>query len=727
MTLQTEEIRETELLFNKLKDSCIAFCDEDELALIQKAYEMALRGHGNTRAANGQLNVVHSLHIARSTTEDIGLGATSIVSALLHDVVNKTEITLPEIRETFGSLVSNLIEEYTKLSNLNTKRIEVNSVKFRNLFMTIVDDVRVILLKLAHRLHDMRTIHDLPKEKQELFLAETEHVYLPITHRLGLYKVKTELEERLMQYKLPEVFAELSEKITVTESKRKLFINDFIEPIRRELITQGFDCEIKGRPKSIHSIWDKMKRQDDDFEEVYDLFAIRIISESKKKNEKTDCWRIYSIVTNIYPPNPKRLRDWISTPKASGYESLHTTVQDPNKRWVEVQIRSRRMDELAEKGQAAHWRYKGFDTGKDAQSYLEQVRDIIENPGQINFDIQQDKARSAKAQKIFVFTPNGDLKELPNGATILDFAYEVHTRVGDQCNGARVNNKIVPIRYVLNNGDKVEIITSKNQKPKLDWLKVVITTKAKNKIKRSIKEQKFHEAQEGNDILRRKLRNWKMTFNDENVDKLVKHYKLSSSLDLYSMIAFEKVDMNEIRQLLQDKTDPDKVKPDPVLPVPGKLSTHQEDNFLLIDNNLDHVNYKLAKCCNPIPGDDVSGFVTIGHGISIHRKSCPNAKRMLEKYGYRHINVEWKKPEGESAFQTTIRITGEDKIGMLGEITAVISGDLRVNMQSVKVDSKNKVFTGHIKLTVRDSRHLDELVHKLLKIKGVIKANRIDK
>ena len=530
-----------------------------------------------------------------------------------------------------------------------------------------------------------------------------------------------------MQYKLPEVFAELSEKITVTESKRKLFINDFIEPIRRELITQGFDCEIKGRPKSIHSIWDKMKRQDVNFEEVYDLFAIRIISESKKKNEKTDCWRIYSIVTNIYPPNPKRLRDWISTPKASGYESLHTTVQDPNKRWVEVQIRSRRMDELAEKGQAAHWRYKGFDTGKDAQSYLEQVRDIIENPGQINFDIQQDKARSAKAQKIFVFTPNGDLKELPNGATILDFAYEVHTRVGDQCNGARVNNKIVPIRYVLNNGDKVEIITSKNQKPKLDWLKVVITTKAKNKIKRSIKEQKFHEAQEGNDILRRKLRNWKMTFNDENVDKLVKHYKLSSSLDLYSMIAFEKVDMNEIRQLLQDKTDPDKVKPDPVLPVPGKLSTHQEDNFLLIDNNLDHVNYKLAKCCNPIPGDDVSGFVTIGHGISIHRKSCPNAKRMLEKYGYRHINVEWKKPEGESAFQTTIRITGEDKIGMLGEITAVISGDLRVNMQSVKVDSKNKVFTGHIKLTVRDSRHLDELVHKLLKIKGVIKANRIDK
>jgi len=695
--------------------------------MMRNAYELALRGHGNSRAANGQMNICHSLQIARSSTDDIGLGTTSIISALLHDVVNKTDITIQEIRDEFGETVSTLIEEYTKLSNLDTQRIEVNSVKFRNLFMTIVDDIRVILLKLAHRLHDMRTIHDLPKEKQDLFVAETEHVYLPIAHRLGLYKVKNELEERLMQYLHPDIYSEITEKIKVTDVKRNLFINEFIEPISRELIAQGFDCDIKGRPKSIHSIWEKMKRQNVKFEEVYDLFAIRIVSNSKKKYEKTDCWKIYSIVTNIFTPNPKRLRDWISTPKASGYESLHTTVLGPNKKWVEVQIRSAKMDEVAEKGLAAHWRYKGFDTGKDAQNWLEQVRDILENPEQIKFDLQKDPGKTVKTQKIFVFTPDGDLKELPMGSTILDFAYEIHTRVGDHCSGARVNNRIVPIRYELNNGDKVEIITAKSQKPKLDWLQFVKTTKAKNKIKRSIKEQKFHEAREGNEILRRKLRNWKIQFSDETIDKLVKHYKLASALDLYSMIAFEKMDLNEIRQILLKKDDDEKSKEQPVAPSTEEAKERDGDNFLLIDNSLDNVNDKLAKCCNPKPGDEIYGFVTIGKGISIHRKSCPNAKRMLDKYGYRNIDVQWKGPDSTAAIQATIKISGDDRIGILGEITAVISGDLRVNMQSIKVDSgNNKLFTGFIKLTVRDSKHLDELIHKLLKVKGISKAGRID-
>ncbi len=729
MNLKPEEIKETEILFAKLIESCEAFCDKEELGMISKAYNMALQGHGETRAVNGQLNICHSLHIARSSTDDIGLGTTSIISALLHDVVNKTDISIQEIREEFGETVANLIEEYTKLSNLNTKRIEVNSEKFRDLFMTIVDDIRVILLKLAHRVHDMRTIHDLPKEKQELFIAETEHIYLPITHRLGLYKIKSELEERMMQYLHPDVYSEIADKIKETDAKRKLFINEFIEPISRELIMQGFDCEIKGRPKSMHSIWEKMKRQNVKFEEVYDLFAIRIINESKAKQEKTDCWKIYSVVTNIYTPNPKRLRDWISTPKASGYESLHTTVQGHNKKWVEVQIRSRKMDEVAEKGQAAHWRYKGFDTGKDAQNWLEQVRDILENPDQIKFDPEIDPVKTAKAEKIFVFTPDGDLKELPLGSTILDFAYEIHSRVGDHCNGARVNNRIVPIRYELNNGDKVEIVTSKNQKPKLDWLQFVITTKAKNKIKRSIKEQKYHEAQEGNETLRRKLKNWKIQFSDEVIDKLVKHYKLESALDLYSMIAFEKMDLNEIRQILLGKEDPEKSKESTIVPAPVKEKgkAREDENYLLIDNSLDNVTYNLAKCCNPKAGDEVYGFVTIGKGISIHRKTCPNAKRMLEKYGYRHINVQWKGPDSQVAIHATIRISGDDRIGILGEITSVISGDLRVNMQSIKVDSgNNKLFTGYIKLTVRDSKHLDELIHKILKIKGISKAGRID-
>jgi GTP pyrophosphokinase len=470
-----------------------------------------------------------------------------------------------------------------------------------------------------------------------------------------------------------------------------------------------------------------MKKQNVEFEEVFDLFAIRIISNSKPSKEKTDCWRIYSIVTNIYTPNPKRLRDWISTPKASGYESLHTTVQGPNKKWVEVQIRSGRMDEVAEKGQAAHWRYKGFDSVRDSQLWLEQVRDILENPDQLKFDQQKQPVRSKKSEKIFVFTPDGDLKELPRGSSILDFAYEIHTRVGDQCNGAMVNNKIVPIRYELQNGDKVEIITSKNQSPKMDWLQFVKTNKAKSKIKRSIQEQKYREAQEGNEILRRKLKNWKIQFSDEAIDKLVKHYKFASALDLYSMIAFEKADMNEIRNILLEKDSTEKSREEIQTFLSKKQKARDDDNFLLIDEKLDNVNYRLGKCCNPIPGDKVFGFVTIGKGITIHRKSCPNAKRMLEKYGYRQISVQWKDSENGAAFQATIRITGEDKIGMLGEITNVISGDLRVNMQSIKVSSKKEVFTGYIKVIVKDSGHLDELIHKLLKIKGVTKVSRIDK
>jgi GTP diphosphokinase / guanosine-3',5'-bis(diphosphate) 3'-diphosphatase len=712
--------------FNSLMESCGGFCSEQELDAIRQAYELAGRVHGEQKAENGEYRIIHSMHIARVAMDEIGLGATSVIAALLHDVVNCSEITPAEIRKAFGPVVANLIEEYSKLSNLNTKKIDVNSAMFRNLFMTIVDDIRVILLKLAHRIHDMRTITDLPLAKQEVFVAETEHIYLPITHRLGLYKVKTELEERLMHYLHPDVYSAIAEKIRETEVKRKLFIEEFTTPIRKELYKQGFDIDIVGRPKSIHSIWQKMKRQNVQFEEVYDLFAIRIVINSKPDDEKTDCWKTYSIVTNIYQPNPKRLRDWISTPKASGYESLHTTVLGPGNRWVEVQIRTARMDEMAEKGQAAHWRYKGFDSGDDAQSLLNQVRDILENPDQLNFDSKESPLKAAPSDKIFVFTPDGDLKELPRGSTVLDFAYEIHTRVGDQCNGARVNNKIVPIRHVLNNGDKVEIITSKSQTPKLDWLKFVITTKAKNKIKRSIREMKFRESAEGSDTLRRKLKNWKIPFSDEVIDRLVKHYKFSSALDLYSLIAFDKIDLNEIRQLLLEKEETSKEKAETPREITDKPKVAEEDQYLLIDNKLDHVNYYLAKCCNPIPGDEVHGFVTIGKGISIHRKNCPNAKRMLEKYGYRHIDVKWKSNEEGTTFQATVRITGDDRIGMLGEITSVISGNLRVNMQSIKVETGGKTFTGFIRLTVRDKKHFDELIHKLSKIKGVSKVSRID-
>lgn len=532
----------------------------------------------------------------------------------------------------------------------------------------------------------------------------------------------------MMQHEHPDIYKEISDKLQATRSKRNVFIQDFSEPIRRELIRQGFDCEIKGRPKSIHSIWNKMKKQNLQFEEVYDLFAIRIISNSKPKNEKADCWRIYSVVTDIYEPNPKRLRDWISTPKASGYESLHTTVRGQNKKWVEVQIRTNSMDEMAEKGQAAHWRYKGFVNKKETDAWLNQVRDILENPKQIDFeDVKSSKIK--KNDKIFVFTPEGDLKKISTGGTILDFAYEIHTDIGDKCSGARVNGKNVPIRYVLNNGDKVEIVTSKNQRPKYDWLNFVVTSKAKSKIKRAILEEKFKEADHGNEILRRKLRNWKLAFNEENIDRLIKHFKYKSSIDLYYAIATEKVDHQEIKKVLTS-SKPEKSNHNGIHKTQTKsrneAPTESEPDTLTIDERLKGVNYNFAKCCNPVWGDPVFGFITVGKGVTIHRINCPNAAELLAKYDYRIIDVNWRSKDDESFYQTYIKIKGNDQVGILGDIANVISKDLKVNMLALNVDSGGEHFEGRIKVQVRDIEHLDQLLHRLVKIPGVQSAVRTD-
>jgi guanosine-3',5'-bis(diphosphate) 3'-pyrophosphohydrolase len=594
-----------------------------------------------------------------------------------------------------------------------------------------VDDIRVILLKLAHRLRDMRLIEKLPAEYQARYISEVNYLYSPIAHRLGLYRVKKELEDLSMKFTHPEVYQQIAQKIRETESKRNAFINEFIAPIQRELYKQGLDFEIKGRPKSIPSIWEKMQKQDVEFEQVFDLFAIRIILNSAPENEKSDCWKAYSLVTNIYPPNPKRLRDWISTPKASGYESLHTTVKGPHERWVEVQIRTARMDEVAEKGQAAHWKYKGFGSKEDTERWMLQVRDIIEHPEQISFDEPEKSLKRQDTNKVFVFTPTGDLKELDIGSTVLDFAFEVHTSVGYSCTGAKVNNKLVPLRQVLENGDKVEIITSKIQKPKMDWLNFVVTTKAKNRIKRALKEEQFLEAEKGNEILRRKFKNWKIVFNDENIDRLIKKYKLSSSIDLYGLIYHEKIDMIELKRFLTvdtEKTDESKTLPgrEQKPAQTGKPGVQEQDDVLFIDTNLNKVNYKLAHCCNPEPGEPVFGFVTISRGITIHHQNCPNAKQLLTRYGYRKIEVQWKGLEEKGAFRTAIRVTGTDRIGIMNEISQVISNDLKVNMISLKIEAKKGVFNGIIKLTVKNITSLSDLMQKISKVSGVTKAVRLD-
>ncbi len=723
-----DEILEVGNRFNELLKQTESFATKDDVELITDAFNFASDTHKDYHTVYGAPNIIHSLEVAKIAIEEVGLGAKGIAGALLHDILLHTRLTVKDLETRFDPTICSLVENYARITNLRTDRITLQSDKFRKLFLTMVDDIRVILVKLCHRIYDLRIIDKLPPEQQEKYIAQVEHIYVPIAHRLGLYKVKQEMEDLLMKFHQNEIYLSIKEKLNATEPKRKLFIKEFIDPVERELIKQGFTFDIIGRPKSIPSIWEKMQKQDVSLNEVYDLFAIRIIVDSDKENEKADCWKIYSIVSNQYTPYPKRLRDWISSPKASGYESLHTTVKGPMGRWVEVQIRSSRMNMMAERGQAAHWRYKGFDEKELTDEWLNQVRDILENPDQIKFDASPEKQNGNN--KIFVFTPTGDLKELPIGATVLDFAYEIHTRVGDQCNGARVNNQVVPIRYVLKNGDKVEIITSKNQKPKQDWLNFITTSKAKNKIKRTLKEQMFSFAERGVDILKRKLKNWKLQYNDEVVNKLVQHYKFSSSIDLYYKIADEKLDLNEIKKILTEKEKPKERQNGNQLAVKTESvrveEKKQDQDIFVINDTLENVNYRLAKCCNPICGDAVFGFVTIGKGITIHRKSCPNAKRLLKDYGYREMKVSWKKTDDSVAFSSCVKIIGEDRIGVLGDITNVISNDLKVNMQNIKVESKDNQFSATVKVAVKSIKHLNELLHKISKLKGVSKAMRID-
>jgi GTP pyrophosphokinase len=727
--LLPEELNRVTLKYEALCLACQGVLKKDDFQVLDLALQFAREIYGNRRSRTGDLTVCHSLDISIMAVEEMGLGATSVIAALFHDSLMYDFTTAEELEKRFGPQVSSIVVGFTKISDLPTDKVSLQSENFRKLFIALVDDIRVILLKIVHRLNDMRNIDALPRELQTRFHNEVEHIYIPIAHRLGLYRLKKELEELSMKYTQPGTYSEIVQQIKDTETKRNVFIKEFSAPIEKELLAQGFSFEIKGRPKSIPSIWNKMQKQDVEFEQVFDLFAIRVILDTPSEQEKAECWRAYSIITNIYPPNPKRLRDWISTPKASGYESLHTTVKGPGNRWVEVQIRTARMDEVAEKGQAAHWKYKGFGSKRDSEEWLGQVRDIIEHPDQINFDELDPGGIQKQDDRVFVFTPNGDLKELQSGATVLDFAFEVHTSVGLSCTGARINNKLVPIKQVLQNGDKVEILTSKIQKPKYDWLNFVVTSKAKNKIKRSLKEEEYLQAEKGNEILRRKFRNWKITFNDENIDKLIRKYKLSSSLELYSQIFLEKLDLVEIKRFLSGtllKEDKPAIPAKEKSQKPEAPAGESYGDVLLIDKTLDKVNYKFAKCCNPLPGDQVFGFVTVSRGISIHKKNCPNARQLLSRYGYRQIDVKWKESDEFSAFPAIVRVTGKDKLGLMNEISQVISNELKVNMVSLKMDVRNGIFTGTIKIIVRSTKHLTELLKRITKIPGVDRAIRME-
>lgn len=728
-----EEIERVEILrrYRSLLRAVKPFMKKGDKRLLRTAFDMALDAHKDMRRKSGEPYIYHPLEVARITVEEIGLGTTSVICALLHDVVEDTEITLEEIEQEFGNVVARIIDGLTKISGLYNKSTNTSdqAENFRKMLLTLADDVRVILIKLADRLHNMRTLDSMPKEKQLKIASETSFLFAPLAHRLGLYAVKSELEDLALKYTEPEVYKDIARKLQETKAKRDRFIRDFIVPIRREMETTGMSFEIKGRPKSIFSIWNKMRKQGVEFEEVYDLFAIRIIIDSEPEREKADSWRAYSVVTDLYQPNPKRLRDWISTPKANGYESLHTTVMGAGGRWVEVQIRTRRMDEIAEKGLAAHWKYKETGSDNAFDDWLRRIREVLENPEPNALEFIDNFKLQLYAKDVFAFTPKGDLIKLPGGATALDFAFEIHTDIGMKCIGAKVNHKIVPLSYELQNGDQVEILTSSIQKPKADWLNFVTTAKAKSKIKQAIKDYRREMAEQGKDIFERKMKQWKTPITEELMAKVVKQFNVQSATDLHYLIATERLDLAQLKAFI---LNPNKVENRSLPRIDEKnfgnlvrSNSSAADDLLIIDDKISKIDYTLANCCNPIPGDEIFGFVTINEGIKIHRVNCPNAVHLLSKYSYRVVKAKWTAASAVS-FLAGIRITGLDDIGIISGISQVISNDLKVNMRSISVVSNDGMFEGNIMVFVNDTKHLETLMRKLLQVKGVLKVSRFD-
>jgi len=696
---------------------------------IRKAFDMALESHKDMRRKSGEPYIYHPIAVAQIAAEEIGLGTTSIVCALLHDVVEDTDITLEDIEREFGKKTAKIIDGLTKISGVFDTNSSLQAENFRKMLLTLADDVRVILIKLADRLHNMRTMDFMPRHKQLKIASETIYLYAPLAHRLGLYAIKSELEDLSMKYLEPETYKFIAKKLNEKKAERNMFIKKFVEPIDEIIHEQGLVADVYGRPKSIHSIWNKMKKKNIPFEEVYDLFAIRIILDSAYENEKADCWKAYSIVTDLYRPNPDRLRDWVSSPKGNGYESLHTTVMGPRGQWVEVQIRTQRMNEIAEKGFAAHWKYKESSNDNGLDQWIQKVREMLSNPEANALDFLDDFKMNLFSDEIFIFTPKGALIQLPLGATALDFAFEIHTDVGATCIGAKVNHKLVPISYKLQNGDQVEIITSSKQTPKEDWLNIVVTAKAKSKIKSSLKEEKRKIAEAGKEILERKLKSLKITYNTDNIQKISYFFKLPSTQELFVNVALGKIELKDIKEYLSSEKEIETRSPErpenlTVDMVKTKMKGSEND-ILLIGEDLQKIDYTLAACCNPIPGDDVFGFVTVSEGIKIHRTNCPNAAQLMANYGYRIVKAKWNKQQ-ELTFLTGLRIVGIDDVGLINNITKVISNDFKVNMRSITVDTNEGIFDGSIMIFVNDTEHLENLIKNLLQVKGVTGVTRFD-
>lgn len=725
------ELEKKEILkrYRTLLKSCKRMMDKNDKLIIRKAFNLAVESHKDMRRKSGEPYIYHPIAVAQIAVSEIGLGPTSVVCALLHDVVEDTDISLDDIRMMFGEKVTKIIDGLTKISGVFDQTSSLQAENFRKMLLTLSDDVRVILIKLADRLHNMRTLESMKRDKQLKIASETLYLYAPLAHRLGLNAIKTELEDLGLKFTEPEVYEDINQKLINTQRERNRYINKFSLPIINSLTDAGMDFDIKGRSKSIKSIKDKMKKQGVPFEEIYDIFAIRIIIKCPLESEKSESWRAYSIVTDFYHPNPDRLRDWISTPKANGYESLHTTVMGPDGKWVEVQIRTERMDEIAEKGYAAHWKYKSSASETALDEWIQKIRELLENPESNALDFLDDFKLNLFSEEIFVFTPKGELKTLPNNATVLDLAYEIHSHVGNRCIAAKINNKLVSLSHQLNSGDQVEVLTSGKQKPKDEWLNFVVTAKAKSKIKEALKIEKRKKADEGKEMLVKRLHQLKVNVNKDNLEKIKDFFAAPTLLDLYFRVAIGNLTIKSIKDAINDdgsvkvraaiKKLESKTLEQLVSNVRGKA------DMLVIGEHVDKIDYKISTCCNPIPGDDVFGFVTLKDGIQIHRVNCPNATELMSNFAYRVVKAKWTNQESIS-FLAGIKVTGTDEVGIVNNITKIISNELNVNMRSISFDTNDGIFEGTIMVFVNDTNHLTDLMKKLKKVSGVLTVNRVD-
>ncbi len=729
----TEEQRAKQEL-DEILSVCTRCQSVEEHKLIYKAFEVAMIAHRGVRRKSGELYIMHPLAVARIVAEEIGLGSKGICAALLHDVVEDTDYTLEDIQAIFGDKVASIVDGLTKLEGAFDQTKSKQAENFRKLLLTMVEDVRVILIKLADRLHNMRTLDSMPDHKRLKIAGETLFIYAPLAHRLGLYAIKSELEDLSLKYEHPKVYNELLAKLQEYQSRNDHLITRFSIPIIDQLSNEGYEFDIKGRPKSIFSIWNKMQKKQIPFDEIYDLLALRIVFKPKTGiPEKAQCWNIYSIITDIYKPKPDRLRDWVSVPKANGYEALHATVMGPSGRWVEIQIRSERMDEIAERGFAAHWKYKGQqDKESELDNWLKHIREILENPESDSLEFLDDFKLNLFSSEMMIFTPKGDVKIMPKGATTLDLAFEIHSKIGYKCIGAKVNYKLVPLSHELKSGDQVEILTSEKQTPKYEWLNYVTTAKAKSRIKEAFKEERKVMVQTGEKILEEALKQKKLTTNAKILKKLKSHYNISIKEELYFKIGKGAIRLDNLQDILSDKTSNKWVrywrlsfrKSDNKTKTSGQAGNNDlKTTSMVISDDMASDQYQIAQCCNPIPGDDVVGYTDDGNKLILHSRKCPVAIRLMSSHGNRIVSAKWESHKILS-FLALINLSGIDQIGIVSKITKVISDDQNVNMRSIHFESHDGIFEGTIYLYIPNTEDLNNLIYNIMKIKGVHNVTR---